>query len=171
MYSKVQINLRIYPSLHLSMPGSQSGGWENPRQRENLRWEQICPAEVVALLHKKAENISSTRELTIWSLSSFLLRKVATSVSMVEQQYSILKYPEPNNVRIINILQYSIVASITDAIVSAWLVVSGTLNSTLKMSVINSLDPEELVVCPYDPVHRVARKRMQYHLIKCRKVS
>ena len=34
----------------------------------------------------------------------------------------------------------------------------------------NSLDPEELVVCPYDPVHRVARKRMQYHLIKCRKV-
>ena len=33
------------------------------------------------------------------------------------------------------------------------------------------MDPEELVVCPYDPVHRVARKRMQYHLIKCRKVS
>ena len=32
-------------------------------------------------------------------------------------------------------------------------------------------DPDELVVCPYDPVHRVQRKRLQYHLIKCRKVG
>jgi hypothetical protein len=32
-------------------------------------------------------------------------------------------------------------------------------------------DPDELVVCPYDPVHRVQRKRYQYHLMKCRKVS
>lgn len=31
-------------------------------------------------------------------------------------------------------------------------------------------DPDELVVCPYDPVHLVQRKRFQYHLIKCRKV-
>lgn len=30
-------------------------------------------------------------------------------------------------------------------------------------------DPEELCVCPYDPIHMVARKRMQYHLMKCRK--
>lgn len=31
-------------------------------------------------------------------------------------------------------------------------------------------DPDELVVCPYDAVHLVQRKRFQYHLIKCRKV-
>ena len=31
-------------------------------------------------------------------------------------------------------------------------------------------DPDELIVCPYDPVHLVARKRMPYHIMKCRKV-
>ena len=31
-------------------------------------------------------------------------------------------------------------------------------------------DPEELEVCPYDPVHRIRRKRFPYHLVKCRKV-
>lgn len=35
----------------------------------------------------------------------------------------------------------------------------------------NPFDPEELLVCPYDPVHKVARKRMQIHLVKCRKVG
>ena len=30
-------------------------------------------------------------------------------------------------------------------------------------------DPEELVVCPYDPVHRVAAKKLPYHISKCRK--
>ena len=32
-------------------------------------------------------------------------------------------------------------------------------------------DPDELISCPYDPVHLVQRKRIQYHLMKCRKVS
>ena len=32
-------------------------------------------------------------------------------------------------------------------------------------------DPNELLTCPYDPVHRVAAKRFPYHLQKCRKVS
>eukprot|EP00800_Vazella_pourtalesii_P018801 TRINITY_DN6161_c0_g1_i3.p1 TRINITY_DN6161_c0_g1~~TRINITY_DN6161_c0_g1_i3.p1 ORF type:complete len:627 (-),score=148.32 TRINITY_DN6161_c0_g1_i3:88-1968(-) len=31
------------------------------------------------------------------------------------------------------------------------------------------MDPEELVVCPYDPVHRVAAKKLPYHINKCRK--
>ena len=35
---------------------------------------------------------------------------------------------------------------------------------------VDPYDPEELIVCPYDPVHKVARKRFTYHLIKCRKV-
>ena len=30
-------------------------------------------------------------------------------------------------------------------------------------------DPDELQVCPYDPVHRVAVKKFPYHLNKCRK--
>lgn len=30
-------------------------------------------------------------------------------------------------------------------------------------------DPDELISCPYDPVHLVQRKRIQYHLMKCRK--
>lgn len=30
-------------------------------------------------------------------------------------------------------------------------------------------DPNELLICPYDPVHRVAAKRFPYHLQKCRK--
>jgi len=32
-------------------------------------------------------------------------------------------------------------------------------------------DPEALVECPYDKTHMVRNKRMQYHLIDCRKVS
>ena len=32
-------------------------------------------------------------------------------------------------------------------------------------------DPNELKICPYDPVHRVSAKRFPYHLAKCRKVS
>ena len=32
-------------------------------------------------------------------------------------------------------------------------------------------DPNELLICPYDPVHRVAAKRFPYHLQKCRKVG
>ncbi|KAI6661070.1 hypothetical protein LOD99_13792 [Oopsacas minuta] len=31
------------------------------------------------------------------------------------------------------------------------------------------LDPDDLVVCPYDPVHRVAAKKLPYHISKCRK--
>lgn len=30
-------------------------------------------------------------------------------------------------------------------------------------------DPNELKICPYDPVHRVSAKRFPYHLAKCRK--
>ncbi|CAG2256898.1 unnamed protein product [Mytilus edulis] len=30
-------------------------------------------------------------------------------------------------------------------------------------------DPEQLIECPYDKVHMVAAKRMQYHLMKCRR--
>lgn len=33
----------------------------------------------------------------------------------------------------------------------------------------SSNDPNELLICPYDPVHRVAAKRFPYHLTKCRK--
>lgn len=32
-------------------------------------------------------------------------------------------------------------------------------------------DPEQLIPCPYDKVHMIAAKRMQYHLMKCRKVN
>ena len=32
-------------------------------------------------------------------------------------------------------------------------------------------DPNELLICPYDPAHRVAAKRFPYHLQKCRKVG
>jgi len=32
-------------------------------------------------------------------------------------------------------------------------------------------DPEQLIQCPYDRTHMRAAKRMQYHLIKCRKVN
>ena len=31
-------------------------------------------------------------------------------------------------------------------------------------------DPMELIACPFDPVHMVQRKRMQYHIMKCQKV-
>lgn len=32
-------------------------------------------------------------------------------------------------------------------------------------------DPEELIACPFDPVHLLRRKRMPYHIIKCGKVG
>jgi len=32
-------------------------------------------------------------------------------------------------------------------------------------------DPKTVVACPYDSTHMVRNKRMQYHLIDCRKVS
>ena len=32
-------------------------------------------------------------------------------------------------------------------------------------------DPNELLICPYDPVHRVAAKTFPYHLKKCREVG
>ena len=31
-------------------------------------------------------------------------------------------------------------------------------------------DPDELIECPFDPVHLLRRKRMPYHIIKCGKV-
>jgi len=31
-------------------------------------------------------------------------------------------------------------------------------------------DPEALTMCPYDKTHMVRNKRIQYHLIDCRKV-
>ena len=34
-----------------------------------------------------------------------------------------------------------------------------------------ALDPEEFVQCPYEENHKVRNKRMQIHLIQCRKVS
>ncbi|XP_060068141.1 uncharacterized protein LOC132548303 [Ylistrum balloti] len=30
-------------------------------------------------------------------------------------------------------------------------------------------DPEEMIECPYDKVHMIAAKRMQYHMMKCRR--
>ncbi|ESO94331.1 hypothetical protein LOTGIDRAFT_118829 [Lottia gigantea] len=30
-------------------------------------------------------------------------------------------------------------------------------------------DPEREIECPYDKAHMVRKKRMQYHLIKCRR--
>lgn len=32
-------------------------------------------------------------------------------------------------------------------------------------------DPDELIPCPMDPVHMVARKRMPYHIMKCQRVG
>ena len=32
------------------------------------------------------------------------------------------------------------------------------------------LDPEELLECPFDPLHQIRAKRFQYHLVKCSKV-
>lgn len=31
------------------------------------------------------------------------------------------------------------------------------------------LDPEEEIICPYDKLHKIRRKRMQYHLVKCKR--
>jgi len=41
------------------------------------------------------------------------------------------------------------------------------MNNTYKNT--RSEPEEELMQCPYDPVHRILPKRMQTHLIKCRK--
>ncbi|XP_070534152.1 uncharacterized protein [Ptychodera flava] len=38
-----------------------------------------------------------------------------------------------------------------------------------KIATIQDVDPDELLMCPYDPVHRVAAKRFPYHLMKCKK--
>ena len=35
---------------------------------------------------------------------------------------------------------------------------------------VESYDPDELIACPFDPVHMVQRKRMPYHIVKCKKV-
>ncbi|CAC5366822.1 unnamed protein product [Mytilus coruscus] len=40
---------------------------------------------------------------------------------------------------------------------------------SLRMAYYNIPDPEQLIECPYDKVHMVAAKRMQYHLMKCRR--
>ncbi|XP_032238775.2 protein D7 isoform X2 [Nematostella vectensis] len=32
-----------------------------------------------------------------------------------------------------------------------------------------NVDPDEMFVCPYDPVHRISAKRFTYHLMKCRR--
>lgn len=41
---------------------------------------------------------------------------------------------------------------------------------TLAQPTFNTVDPDELYVCPYDPVHRISAKRLPYHLSKCRKI-
>ncbi|KAK3086609.1 hypothetical protein FSP39_021001 [Pinctada imbricata] len=41
--------------------------------------------------------------------------------------------------------------------------------SSESMAQYNIPDPEDLIPCPYDKVHMVRAKRMQYHLMKCRK--
>lgn len=41
------------------------------------------------------------------------------------------------------------------------------MNQTFNNSRVET--EEELMQCPYDPVHRILPKRMQTHLIKCRK--
>lgn len=30
-------------------------------------------------------------------------------------------------------------------------------------------DPEELMICPFDEVHKIKAKRFQHHLLKCRR--
>lgn len=37
------------------------------------------------------------------------------------------------------------------------------------MALYKVLDPEEKIECPYDRTHMIARKRMQYHIMDCRK--
>ena len=32
-------------------------------------------------------------------------------------------------------------------------------------------DPDDLLECPYESAHMIRAKRMQYHLMKCRKVG
>lgn len=32
-------------------------------------------------------------------------------------------------------------------------------------------DPEDILICPYNNAHAIRAKRMQHHLVKCRKVS
>jgi len=45
-----------------------------------------------------------------------------------------------------------------------------SVNNNRKMSYYAVRDPEALVSCPYDRTHMIRNKRMQYHLIDCRKV-
>ena len=40
---------------------------------------------------------------------------------------------------------------------------------SVQMQTMQGLDKDELFVCPYDPVHRVAAKRFVRHLLKCKK--
>ena len=48
---------------------------------------------------------------------------------------------------------------------------SRSLASLLTLYIVSmSAEANELLICPYDPVHRVAAKRFPYHLQKCRKV-
>ena len=41
--------------------------------------------------------------------------------------------------------------------------------NSIKMATFE--DPDELIPCPYDKVHMVQRKKMPYHMMKCRKVK
>ncbi|XP_072041816.1 uncharacterized protein [Amphiura filiformis] len=41
--------------------------------------------------------------------------------------------------------------------------------NVIQMPNMRSADPDQLFVCPYDPIHRVVAKRFPYHLMKCRK--
>uniref|UniRef100_A0A8C6VJU6 Gametocyte specific factor 1 n=1 Tax=Naja naja TaxID=35670 RepID=A0A8C6VJU6_NAJNA len=39
----------------------------------------------------------------------------------------------------------------------------------LPVLIINALDPEKLIQCPYDKNHQIRACRFPYHLVKCRK--
>ena len=40
----------------------------------------------------------------------------------------------------------------------------------IKLAAASMQDPDELIECPYDKVHRIRLSRFPMHLLKCRKV-
>jgi len=46
-----------------------------------------------------------------------------------------------------------------------------SVEASAKMAFQHVGDPEALTQCPYDNTHMIRNKRMQYHLVDCRKVA